>query len=639
MSEAKDILKKYWGHDAFRPLQESIINAVQENNDVLALLPTGGGKSVCFQIPALLRDGICIVVSPLIALIKDQVEALQSKGIPALSIYSGMHYNEVKQTLQNAAFGDYKFLYVSPERLQTALFLEFLPAIKPSLIVIDEAHCISQWGYDFRPAYLKIAQLRAELPNVNIIAVTASATPEVQEDICKQLHFSDSQQRFQQSFVRNNISYSIFAPEAKQVKLLEILKNVKGASIVYCNSRKHTQDIARLLQQNSIAASYYHAGLENNIREKNQEEWLKGKISCMVCTNAFGMGIDKPNVRVVVHYDIPESLENYYQEAGRAGRDGHRAYAVLLYEKNQLTTLLDKLDLKFPSQEYIKQVYLSLMNHLQVAAGAGKDLNFDFDLALFANYFKLNILEASYAIKALQEEGLISYSEVSFKPSSVSFICNREDLQICLSANPELSEIIQSLLRSYEGIFDFPSTIYESLLAKIAKQSKEQIIAQLMQLRAMQIISYKPSNDKQQIYLLENRMYTDSFKIDIEKLHLRKSFYKARIEAMVQYVKETSSCRNKQIASYFGDPTAMPCGVCDNCFANKKEGSKENTYAYLVQAIEQFLSDGHSPIDELLKHLKKSKTTSIWSAIRLLEAELIIERKGDNLIGLVGSKK
>ena len=638
MSEASDILKKYWGHDAFRPLQESIINAVIQNDDVLALLPTGGGKSVCFQIPALLREGICIVVSPLIALIKDQVESLQSKGIPALSIYSGMHYNEVKQTLQNAAFGDYKFLYVSPERLQTSLFLEFLPAIKPSLIVIDEAHCISQWGYDFRPAYLKIAQLRAELPDVNIIAVTASATPEVQEDICRQLQFSASQQRFQQSFVRNNISYSCFAPEAKQVKLLEILRNVRGSSIVYCNSRKHTQDIARLLQQNGTAASYYHAGLDNNIREKNQEEWLKGKLSCMVCTNAFGMGIDKSNVRVVVHYDIPESLENYYQEAGRAGRDGHRAYAVLLYEKNELATLLNKLELKFPKEEYIKQVYLSLMNHLQVAAGAGKDLGFDFDLALFAQYFKLNILEASFAIKALQEEGLISYSEVSFKPSHVSFICTREDLQICLGANPELTEIAQGLLRSYEGIFDFPCTIYESLLAKLTRQPKEKTIAQLLQLRAMQIISYKPGSDKQQVYLLENRMYTDSFKIDIEKLHLRKSFYKERIEAMVKYVSDATDCRNMQIANYFGDETAIPCGVCDNCFSNKKEGSKENTYAYLLQAIKQYLSDGNCRIDELLKHLKKSKTASVWSAIKLLEAELIIERKGENTIGLVGSK-
>ena len=634
MSEALDILKKYWGHSAFRPLQESIINAVQQNNDVLALLPTGGGKSVCFQIPALLREGICIVVSPLIALIKDQVEALQAKGIPALSIYSGMHYNEVKQTLQNAAFGDYKFLYVSPERLQTPLFLEFLPAIKPSLIVIDEAHCISQWGYDFRPAYLKIATLRAELPEVNIIAVTASATPEVQEDICKQLNFKSSQKQFRQSFVRNNISYSSFAPEAKQVKLLEILKNVKGSAIVYCNSRKHTQDIARLLQQNGLSASYYHAGLDAAIRDKNQEEWLKGKVACMVCTNAFGMGIDKPNVRVVVHYDVPESLENYYQEAGRAGRDGHRAYAVLLYEKNQLKTLREKIALKFPSETYIKEVYLSLMNHLQIAAGAGKDLSFDFDLALFAHYFKLNILEASFAIKALQDEGLISYNEVTFKPSSVSFICSREDMQICLQAAPELTDTVQGLLRSYEGIFDFPCTIYESLLAKLTRKPKENIVAQLMQLRAMQIIEYKPSSDKQQIYLLENRLYADSFKINIEKLHRRKSFYQARIEAMINYISDQSNCRNIQIANYFGDDSAMPCGVCDNCIANKKEGSKENTYAYLLQAIKQILEPGNCPIDELLKKLNKSKATSVWSALKLLEAELIIERKGENIIGL-----
>lgn len=639
MSEALHILKKYWGHDAFRPLQQEIIDAVQQQNDVLALLPTGGGKSVCFQIPALLRDGICIVVSPLIALIKDQVEALQAKGIPALSIYSGMHYNEVKQTLQNAAFGDYKFLYVSPERLQTALFLEFLPAIKPSLIVIDEAHCISQWGYDFRPAYLKIIQLRDELPTVNIIAVTASATPEVQEDICKQLNFAATHQTFKQSFVRNNISYSTFTPEAKQVKLLEILKNVKGSAIVYCSSRKHTQEIARLLQQNNLSASYYHAGLDASTREKNQEEWLKGKVACMVCTNAFGMGIDKANVRVVVHYDIPESLENYYQEAGRAGRDGHRAYAVLLYEKPELTTLTEKIKLKFPSQEYIKEVYLSLMNHLQVAAGAGKDLSFDFDLALFAQYFKLNILQASFAIKALQDESLISYSELSFKPSTVGFICSREDLQICLQASPELSDTVNGLLRSYEGIFDFPCTIYETLLAKLCKQPKEKIVEQLLQLNAMQIIAYKQSTDKQQIYLLENRMYADSFKIDIEKLHIRKSFYEDRVAGMLQYVTNATKCRNLQIATYFGDDNILPCGVCDNCIANRKDGAKENSYAYITAAIKKILQDGDCKIEGLVKELKSSKAELIWSTIKLLETELIIERRNDQTIGLMALKK
>lgn len=639
MSEALHILKKYWGHDAFRPLQQEIIDAVQQQIDVLALLPTGGGKSVCFQIPALLRDGICIVVSPLIALIKDQVEALQAKGIPALSIYSGMHYNEVKQTLQNAAFGDYKFLYVSPERLQTALFLEFLPAIKPSLIVIDEAHCISQWGYDFRPAYLKIAQLRAELPSVNVIAVTASATPEVQEDICRQLNFSAGHQKFKQSFVRNNISYSTFTPEAKQVKLLDILKNVKGSAIVYCSSRKHTQEIARLLQQNGLSASYYHAGLDAATREKNQEEWLRGKVACMVCTNAFGMGIDKPNVRVVVHYDIPESLENYYQEAGRAGRDGHRAYAVLLYEKPELHTLKEKINLKFPSQDYIKEVYLALMNHLQVAAGAGKDLSFDFDVALFAQYFKLNILQASFAIKALQEESLISYSELSFKPSNVGVICSRADLQICLASQPELKDVVDGLLRSYEGIFDFPCTIYETLLAKLCKQPKEKIVDQLLQLNAMQIIAYKQSTDKQQIYLLENRMYADSFKIDKDKLHLRKSFYEERVAAMIHYVTTTTVCRNLQIASYFGDDNALPCGVCDNCIANRKEGAKENSYAFITAAIKKALQNRDCTIEELIKALKSSKAELIWSTIKLLETELIIERKDDHTIRLRSFKK
>ncbi len=634
MSEALKILKKYWGHDAFRPLQEDIIDAVIAGHDVLALLPTGAGKSVCFQIPGLLREGLCIVVSPLIALIKDQVESLQAKGIAALSIYSGMHYNEVKQTLQNAAFGDYKFLYVSPERLQTEVFLEFLPAIKPSLIVVDEAHCISQWGYDFRPAYLKIAALRDELPGVNIIAVTASATPEVQTDICKQLIFEENHKQFQQSFVRNNISYSCFAPPARQVKLLEILQNVNGTSIVYCSSRKHTQEIARLLQQNKISASYYHAGLDAAIREKNQNEWLSGKISCMVCTNAFGMGIDKPNVRTVVHYDVPESIENYYQEAGRAGRDGQRAYAVLLFEEPQLSALKEKIKLKFPGEQYIKEVYVGLMNHLQVAAGGGADESFDFDVSLFAQYFKFNILQASFALKALQDEGLISYNEVFFKPSTVGFSCSRADLNELAQIQPTLEEITKGLLRSYEGIFDFPCVIYESLLAKLLRQPREVVVSQLQQLHQMQIIHYKPTSDRQQIYLLKNRMYSDSFKIDIVKIEARKVFYQERIDAMILYVRDKLHCRNVQIAAYFADTSTLACGVCDNCINNRKEGSKENTYAFLLPAIKNILEKSEVEIEHLFSQLKMTKKQSIWNALKLMETELIIERKADRKIGL-----
>jgi ATP-dependent DNA helicase RecQ len=607
-------------------MQEDIINAVLEKRDVLALLPTGGGKSICFQVPAMLMDGICIVISPLIALMKDQLEHLSKKGIPALAIYSGMSFLEVKRTLQNAAYGNYKFLYISPERLETNLFKEFLPAINPCLIAIDEAHCISQWGYDFRPSYLKIAALREEVPDVPVIALTASATLLVQNDICEKLLFKKEQNRFQQSFSRPNLSYSVFAPESKQNKLPELLKQVNGSSIVYCKSRKLTQQITDLLKQHNINADYYHAGLSNIDRTKKQENWINNKIQTIVCTNAFGMGIDKPDVRLVVHYNIPETLENYYQEAGRAGRDGNKSYAVLLYDKNEMDELMELNNLRYPSSEKIKMIYLSLMNHLKIPAGIGEGQLLDFDLAVFAQYFKLNILEATYGLQALSQEGLIYISENALRNSTATFTVNKQVLLDFEMVHSELEPLINALLRNYEGIFDYPVNIHETLLAKVISIPVDKIKEQLSALHNYQIIEYVKPSEKPQILLLKNRMYTDDFRFDYRSLNSRKKVHFERISAMIQYVKNSKDCRSVVIGNYFNDKDIKPCNFCDNCINAKQQNLTEKEFKLIAQKILADIQQLHSidskKIDLLYNDYNPS---SVWKVIHFLQSEGKIE--------------
>ena len=628
-----EILKKYWGFDKFRPLQEDIINAVLANKDTLALLPTGGGKSVCFQVPALAMDGICLVISPLIALMKDQVENLKQKGIPALAIYSGMHFSDVKKTLQNAAFGNYKFLYLSPERLETDLFLEFLPAIKPSLIAVDEAHCISQWGYDFRPPYLRIANLREQLPGVPVIALTASATLSVQNDICEKLLFTKDQQRFQQSFARPNLSYSIFVPASKQTKLIEVLKNVPGSAIVYCKSRRRTQHLTDLLLQNKISADFYHAGLTGEQRNIRQQSWINNKTRVIVSTNAFGMGIDKPDVRTVVHFDLPDCLENYYQEAGRAGRDGKRAYAVLLHDMNEASDLLNQVDIRYPDETAIKKIYTALMNHLQVPAGIGEGQSYDFDIAAFSEAFKLNILEATYGIKALSQEDLISFNEVSFKPSTLVFSIDKNELNEFEQQYPALEPMIKALLRMYEGIFDYPSTIYESLLANFLKIPVAEIQSQLMKLHAYRIVNYQPQNDKPQLFLLRNRMYSDDFKINSKNVLERKANYTKRVEAITNYVADTRSCRSILIGNYFNDKKLLPCGICDNCINNKNVSVSAEEFRSISDNILTALKVQPLDAAAVLKNFKPNKKQQVWTVINYLISEkMIIADKEGKLI-------
>lgn len=631
MSSIHSIVKEYWGYDTFRPLQAEIITAVLEGKDVLALLPTGGGKSICFQVPALAKDGICLVISPLIALIKDQVENLKNKGINALAIYSSMPFLEIKKTLQNAAYGNYKFLYVSPERLETALFLEYLPALNINLIAVDEAHCISQWGYDFRPAYLNIAKIREQIPTVPVLALTASATKNVQEDICEKLLFTNAAQSFQQSFARPNLSYSVFNVASKQTKLLTILKNVSGSGIVYCKSRKHTKEIADLLKLHALNADFYHAGLSNDERNTKQENWIKNKTRIICCTNAFGMGIDKPDVRVVVHYDVPDCLENYYQEAGRCGRDGKRAYAVLLYNDKEITTLLEQPTIKFPDEDTVKNVYIHLMNHLQVPSGIGEGQSFDFDLSTFSASFKIDILTATYCIKILEQENVLSCPETFFKPSTLVFATDKNSLEDFEKINPIFEPLIKGLLRSYEGIFDFPSTIYETQLAKFIKMDVSTVKKQLVHLHQNRLIVYTPQKDKPQIYLVQNRMYNDSFKLNLVDYFIRKTNYENRVAAILNYIENTIDCRSKLIGRYFNDTLITNCQICDNCINTNADELSPEDVEKITRELLSLAKTTSVTIKNIRMLLPIYKKNQLWKVLRFLQKEeqLTISNQGD----------
>ena len=630
MVKAIDILKKYWGFDAFRALQEDIIDSVLEGNDTLALLPTGGGKSICFQVPALAKEGLCLVISPLIALMKDQLESLKKKGIPALSIYSGMSFFEVKRTLENAAHGNFKFLYVSPERLETNLFLEFLPGMDISLIAIDEAHCVSQWGYDFRPPYLRIAALREHLPGIPILALTASATKEVQDDICDKLLFTKHHQRFQKSFERPNLSYSVFNPSSKQNKLIEILNNVKGMGIVYCKSRKRTKEIAELLKMNNINADFYHAGLTNIERSAKQESWIKNETRIIACTNAFGMGIDKSNVRTVVHYDVPDALGSYYQEAGRAGRDEKKAYAVLLFHQNELDDLEKQPAIRYPPVEEVKNVYKALVNYLQLPSGSGEGIYFDFDINDFVKKFSLNIYTVNYSLKVLEQEEFISYNEQIFLPTTVVFTANKDELAVFESSYPDLELVIKGLLRSYEGIFDYPSAIYENQLAGFIKKEVAGLKADLKKLEQFGIIEYHPQKDKPQIRFLRNRVSTEDFTINQNNLSKRKSAFEKRLKAMLDYI-NTKACRSKTIANYFNDVSVKPCGVCDNCINEKAIVISKTEFENIVAEIKKF-TDAPVASNMLLQNLHIFKKEKVWKVLNYLQGENKISISSEGLV-------
>ncbi|MES1216627.1 MAG: ATP-dependent DNA helicase RecQ, partial [Bacteroidota bacterium] len=643
MSDIQKILKQYFGFDSFRPLQEDVIQSILNGNDVLALMPTGGGKSLCYQVPALAKDGICLVISPLIALMKDQVQNLRKKNITAYSIYSGMSRKEVINTLKVAGNSNCKFLYVSPERLETNLFKEFLPGLDINLIAVDEAHCISQWGYDFRPPYLRIAALREELPGVPVLALTASATEEVQQDICEKLKpphpplggFTNplieekeiftkrynGWNIFRQSFERPNLSYSVFQVDSKINKIIEVLTKVGGSAIIYCKSRKRTKDISELLQLQNISADHYHAGLTQEERNRKQEEWINNKTRVIVCTNAFGMGIDKPDVRVVLHADVPDCLENYYQEAGRAGRDGKTSFAVLLYDDREIKELEGLTALRYPTQEDIRNIYQSVANYLQIPSGDGEGKYYDFDITDFLRKFKLNSYTTLYSLKALEQEGWLAFNEQVFLPSFVHFTTDKNYLYEFEKVHPDLEPLIKALLRAYEGIFHHPAAISEMMLAGLLKKDVAVIKNELGQLQNFKLIEYDPQKDNPQIVLLRNRIKSEDLTINMQAYNKRKEKFHLRVKEIIHFVKEKAACRSRMIGSYFGDDAVRPCGICDNCLRVKAESMTKEEFETINHRILNTVKYEPLHSRDLLLKLNSIKKEKAWKVIDFLQAE------------------
>ena len=564
MNKYQEILKQYWGYDSFRDLQEEIITSIGEGKDTLGLMPTGGGKSITFQVPALAQSGLCIVITPLIALMKDQVQNLRKRGIKALAIYSGMTRQEIVTALENCIFGDYKFLYISPERLDTEIFRIKLRSMKVSMITVDESHCISQWGYDFRPAYLKIAEIRELLPGVPVLALTATATPEVVKDIQSRLNFRE-ENVFRMSFERKNLANIVRKTDNKTGELLHILKRIDGSAIIYVRNRRRTKEITELLMQEGITADFYHAGLDNAVKDLRQKRWQNGEIRVMVATNAFGMGIDKPDVRIVLHIDLPDSPEAYFQEAGRAGRDGLKAYAVILYAKSDKMTLHKRVADTFPEKEYILQVYEHLQYYYQMAMGDGFQCIREFNLEEFCRKFKYFPVPVDSALKILTQAGYLEYTDEQDNASRILFTIRRDELYKLREMGTEAETLIQTILRSYTGVFTDYAYISEDTLAIRTGLTRQQIYNILVTLTKRRIVDYIPHKKTPYIIYTRERLELRYLHIPASVYEERKARYEARIKAMEEYVTSESVCRSRMLLRYFGEKNEHNCKQCDVC--------------------------------------------------------------------------
>lgn len=618
-----EILKQHWGYDNFRGIQEEIIQSIGQGKDTLGLMPTGGGKSITFQVPALAKKGLCIVITPLIALMKDQVRNLKERGIKAVAVYSGMTREEILVALENCIFGDYKFLYVSPERLDTEIFQTKLRRMNICMITVDEAHCISQWGYDFRPAYLKIAEIRQMLPEVPILALTATATPVVVNDIRLKLGFREGGQTFRMSFERKNLAYIVRHTEDKQKELIHILQKIQASAIVYTRNRKRTREITELLTANNISATFYHAGLSNEAKDQRQKSWLTGESRVMVATNAFGMGIDKPDVRIVIHIDMPDSPEAYFQEAGRAGRDGQKAYAVLLYAKSDKVNLNKRISDTFPDKEYIRKVYEDINFFFQMAMGDGAGCTFAFNIDEFCRNFKHFPVQADSALKILTRAGYLDYTDEQDNASRLIFTLRRDELYKLQEYEADIEKLIHVILRSYTGLFTDYAFINEESLSLRTGLSRERVYEILVMLTQRRILHYIPRKKTPYIIYSQKRIEKERLIISPEIYERRKESYASRIKAMIDYATAEEKCRSRMLLHYFGEKNEHHCGQCDVCLKKHESGIKLGEFQELKERILEVLKEGPLSSVELCEKLKVS-ATQISPVVSFLISEEII---------------
>ena len=630
------ILKQFWGYDDFRGIQRDIIESIGQGRDTLGLMPTGGGKSITFQVPALAGEGLCIVVTPLIALMKDQVANLRSRGIKALSIHSGMRTSEVVTALENCIFGDYKFLYISPERIASDLFLKKISRVKVQLITIDEAHCISQWGHDFRPAYRKICDLRKMFPTVPVLALTATATPEVIGDIQQQLGFKE-QNCFSMSFKRDNLVYVVRNTENKAAELLHILNRVPGSAIIYTLNRKKTKEVCEFLVSHGITAEFYHAGLSPESKDAKEEAWKTGKSRVMVSTNAFGMGIDKPDVRLVVHVDLPSSIEAYFQEAGRAGRDGNKAYAVTLFSRIDKQIVSRRLSDNYPPQDFIREVYDEICYYYNMALGDGLDCTFEFSLGDFCKKYHRPTLQTDSALRLLTRMGYIEYVEEMEYASRVRFIVDKDSLYRFKGLSSDYELLINAILRNYSGLFTDYVFIDERYLSRITKLTRHRMYEILVSLSSKGLVSYAPSKKCPILTFTRRRVLGSELRFEREVYDERKAIFSDRLNAVIGYATRTDKCRSTLLLEYFGEKESTACGACDICLANRSAG-KENSCAPAIERLMQLLADGEKHNLSELESFGLTKT-EMTSLLREVCDEELIAVDGDFIYNKQASKR